>query len=100
MGGVGVSPTRPTTLTGTDGVVRCGWVTAVGADLTEYHDREWGTPVHDEAALFEALVSTYFENGLSWAIVINKRAALRRAFADFKPSAVAKISDRDVDLLM
>ena len=100
MGGVGVSPTRPTTLTGTDGVVRCGWVTEVGADLTEYHDREWGTPVHDEAALFEALVSTYFENGLSWAIVFNKRAALRRAFADFNPSAVAKISDRDVDLLM
>jgi DNA-3-methyladenine glycosylase I len=100
MGGVGVPATRPTTLEGTDGVVRCGWVTEVGADLTEYHDREWGTPVHDEAALFEALVSTYFENGLSWAIVFKKRDALRRAFAGFDPTAVAKMTDRDVDLLM
>jgi len=100
MGGVGIPPTRPTTLKGSDGVVRCGWVTEVGADLTGYHDREWGTPVHDEAALFEALVSTYFENGLSWAIVFNKREALRRAFADFAVTAVAKMTDLDVDLLM
>jgi DNA-3-methyladenine glycosylase I len=100
MGGVGVPPTRPTTLMGTDGVVRCGWVTEVGADLTGYHDREWGTPVHDEAGLLEALVSTYFENGLSWAIVFKKRDALRRAFAGFDPIAVAKMTDRDVDLLM
>lgn len=100
MGGVGVPPTLPTTIKGTDGVVRCGWVTEVGADLTGYHDREWGTPVHDEAALFEALASTYFENGLSWAIVFKKREGLRRAFAGFDPIAVAKMTDRDVDLLM
>ena len=80
--------------------MRCGWVTEVGTDLTGYHDREWGTPVHDEAALFEALVLTYFENGLSWAVVFNKREALRRAFADFDPAAVATMTDRDVDLLM
>jgi DNA-3-methyladenine glycosylase I len=100
MSGVGVPLTRPTTLKGTDGVVRCGWVAEVGADLTEYHDHEWGTPVHNEAALFEALVFTYFENGLSWAIVFNKREALRRAFAGFDAIAVAKMTDRDVDLLM
>jgi DNA-3-methyladenine glycosylase I len=99
MSGAGIPPTRPTTLKGTDGVVRCGWVAEVGADLTEYHDHEWGTPVHDEAALFEALVFTYFENGLSWAIVFKKRAALRRAFAEFDAIAVAKMTDRDVDLL-
>jgi len=99
MSGAGVPPTRPTTLKGTDSVVRCGWVAEVGADLTEYHDHEWGTPVHEEAALFEALVFTYFENGLSWAIVFKKRAALRRAFAEFDAIAVAKMTDRDVDLL-
>ena len=43
MSGVGVPATRPTTLAGTDGIVRCGWVTEVGTDLTEYHDEEWGT---------------------------------------------------------
>ena len=100
MSGVGVPATRPTTLTGADGVVRCGWVTAVGTDLTGYHDSEWGTPVHGEAALFQALVLTYFENGLSWAVVFNKREALCQAFADFDPAAVATMTDRDVDLLM
>ena len=94
-----MSATHPTTLAGTDGFVRCGWVTEVDTDLTEYHDREWGTPVHAEADLFQALVLTYFENGLSWAVVFNKREALRRAFADFEPAAVATMTDRDVDLL-
>jgi DNA-3-methyladenine glycosylase I len=100
MSGVGVAATRPTTLAGTDGLVRCGWVTEAGTDLTGYHDTGWGTPVHDEAALFAALVLTYFENGLSWAVVFNKRAALSRAFADFDPAAVATMTGRDVDLLM
>jgi DNA-3-methyladenine glycosylase I len=100
MAGVGFLPTHPTTLTGADGIVRCGWVTETRPDLTAYHDREWGTPVHGEAALFEALVSTYFENGLSGSVVFNKREALRRAFADFDPAAVATMTDRDVELLM
>ncbi|WP_200828226.1 DNA-3-methyladenine glycosylase I [Mycobacterium sp. 3519A] len=100
MSGEGVPATRSFTVTGTDGLVRCGWVTEVGDDLTDYHDREWGTPVHDEAALFRTLVLTYFENGLSWALVVRKREALRRAFADFAPAAVAAMTDRDVDVLM
>ena len=78
----------------------CGWLTEADPDLTRYHDLEWGTPVHDEAALFEELVSTYFENGLSWRVVFSKREALRRAFADFDPAVVAGMTDRDVDLLM
>jgi DNA-3-methyladenine glycosylase I len=100
MSGEGVPATRSFTLTGADGVVRCGWVDEVGADLTDYHDREWGTPTHDEAALFQALVLTYFENGLSWALVFNKRQALRRALSGFEPAAVAAMTDRDVDRLM
>ena len=50
--------------------------------------------------MFQALVLTYFENGLSWALVFNKREALGRAFADFHPASVATMTDRDVDLLM
>ena len=87
MSGVGVPATRPTTLTDTAGVVRCGSVTEVGTDLTEYHDEEWGTAVHGEAALFQALVLIYFENGLSWALVFNKREALGRAFVTPTPPA-------------
>jgi DNA-3-methyladenine glycosylase I len=100
MSGVGIPANRPTTLIGTDGVVRCGWVTEVGTQLAAYHDTEWGTPVHDEADLFKSLVLTYFENGLSWAVVFNKREAITRAFADFHPAAVAAMTDRDVDRLM
>jgi DNA-3-methyladenine glycosylase I len=100
MSGIGIPATRPTTLIGTDGLARCGWVTETGTQLAEYHDAEWGTPVHGEADLFKALVLTYFENGLSWAVVFNKREALNRAFADFDPAAVATMTDRDVDRLM
>ena len=64
-------------------------VAVARTELWQYHDQEWDTPVHGEAALFEALASTYFENGLSWSVVFHKRAALRRAFADFEPAVVA-----------
>jgi DNA-3-methyladenine glycosylase I len=100
MSGIGIPATRPTTLIGADGLARCGWVTEAGTHLAEYHDREWGIPVHGEAELFKALVLTYFENGLSWAVVFNKREALNRAFADFDSAAVAAMTDRDVDRLM
>jgi DNA-3-methyladenine glycosylase I len=100
MAGFGVPATRPTTLTGPDGVTRCSWATETGLDLTDYHDLEWGAPVHGEAVLFEALVSTYFENGLSWAVVFHKREALRRAFAGFDPAAVAAMTGCDVERLM
>jgi DNA-3-methyladenine glycosylase I len=100
MAGIGMPATRPTTVGGADGVVRCGWVPETDVDLTQYHDLEWGTPVHGEASLFEALVSTYFENGLSWRVVYDKRDALRRAFADFDPAVVAAMTGRDVDLLV
>jgi hypothetical protein len=53
---------------------RCAWAKT---ELSiAYHDHEWGTPTHDEATLFEVLALTYFENGLSWATVFDKRANL------------------------
>lgn len=100
MAGVDVPPQLPTVVSGADGVVRCQWATELGRDLTGYHDREWGAPTHDEAALFEALVQTYFENGLSWAIVFDKRDNLRAAFHGFDPAAVAAMTDADVERLM
>jgi DNA-3-methyladenine glycosylase I len=100
MAGVDVAPHLPTVVTGADGVTRCRWATGTGRDLTAYHDDEWGTPTHDEAALFEALVLTYFENGLSWAIVFDKRDNLRAAFHGFNPAAVAAMTRDDVERLM
>jgi DNA-3-methyladenine glycosylase I len=100
MAGVGVPPELPTVITAADGVTRCRWVTETGRDLTAYHDHEWGTPAHDETMLFEALVLTYFENGLSWATVFDKRDNFRKAFHGFNPAAVAAMTPDDVERLM
>ena len=100
MAGVGMSPQLPTVVRAADGVTRCRWATETGRDLIAYHDLEWGKPTHDEAALFEALVLTYFENGLSWALVFDKRDSLRAAFHGFSPSAVAAMNSGHVERLM
>lgn len=100
MAGVGVPAHLPTVVRGADGVTRCRWATETGRDLTAYHDREWGTPVYDEAALFEALALTYFENGLSWALVFDKRDNLRAAFRGFRPADVAAMTADDVERLL
>jgi DNA-3-methyladenine glycosylase I len=100
MAGVGVPPELPTVITAADGVARCRWATETGRDLTAYHDREWGTPTHNETVLFEALVLTYFENGLSWATVFDKRDNFRKAFHGFNPEALAAMTPDDVERLM
>ena len=100
MAGVGMAPELATVVTADDGITRCRWATETGRDLTGYHDGEWGVPTHDEALLFEALAMTYFENGLSWAIVFDKREGLRQAFHGFNPGAVAAMTADDVERLM
>lgn len=100
MAGVDISPQLATVVTASDGVSRCRWATETGCDLTAYHDHEWGTATHDETALFEALVLTYFENGLSWMTVFDKRDNLRAAFHGFKPAAVAAMTPDDAERLM
>jgi len=100
MAGIGVAADRPTVVTGTDGLARCGWAVTTRPDLVAFHDVEWGTPVHDDAGLFEALVMTYFENGLSWQLIHAKRTAMHRAFRDFDIDAVAAMTAADVEALM
>lgn len=100
MAGVDMAPQLPTVVSGADGVVRCRWASEMGRDLIAYHDDEWGRPTRDEAELFEALVLTYFENGLSWGTVFDKRDSLRAAFHGFDPAAVAAMTDDDVERMM
>jgi DNA-3-methyladenine glycosylase I len=100
MAGVDMPPQLATVVTAADGVTRCRWATETGRDLTAYHDHEWGTPTREEATLFEALVLTYFENGLSWATVFDKRHNLRTAFHGFEPATVAAMTAADVERLM
>jgi len=100
MAGIGVPTELATVVRAADGVTRCRWATETGRDLTAYHDHEWGTPTHEEAALFEALALTYFENGLSWSTVFDKRDNFRKAFLGFNPEAVAAMNSDDVERLM
>ncbi len=79
---------------------RCDWGTAGDETYLEYHDTEWGVPVHDEQRWFEFLVLEGAQAGLSWATVLNKREGYRRAFAGFDPAKVARFTDKRVERLL
>ena len=68
--------------------------------MLEYHDREWGVPVHDDRRLFEFLVLEGAQAGLSWMTILRKRDAYRAAFKDFDPAAVARFRETTIDRLM
>ncbi|MFB7876029.1 DNA-3-methyladenine glycosylase I [Nocardia sp. NPDC056064] len=77
-----------------DGLVRCGWST--GSQLyRDYHDTEWGVPLHGDDALFERLCLEAFQSGLAWITILRKRPAFRAAFAGFEIAKVAEFGDDD-----
>ena len=63
--------------------------------MIQYHDEEWGSPLHDDRRLFEYIVLDGMQAGLGWQTVINKRENFRRAFHDFDPRRVARYTARD-----
>jgi DNA-3-methyladenine glycosylase I len=81
-------------------LTRCGWAGTSNPLMLEYHDREWGVPVHDDRRHFEFLVLEAAQAGLSWSIVLNKRDGYRRAFSQFDPVKVARYTTRHVDKLV
>jgi DNA-3-methyladenine glycosylase I len=85
--------------TGEDGVARCPWGAGPGT-MRDYHDTEWGTPAHGEAAYLERLTLEAFQSGLSWSTILNKRPAFREAFCGFDAEAVAAFTDEDQARLM
>src|SRR6202048_5433629 len=78
---------------------RCAWVSMDNPLMVEYHDLEWGVPVHDDRTHFEFLILEAAQAGLSWSIVLNKREGYRRAFSDFNPEKVARYSEARIDKL-
>ncbi len=74
-------------------VQRCAWVPDGDPLMREYHDREWGVPVHDDRRHFEFLVLEGAQAGLSWSVVLRKRIGYARAFAHFDPRKVARYSE-------
>ena len=82
-----------------DGVRRC-FGTRPGQDiLARYHDEEWGVPVHDDRHLFEMLTLEGAQAGLSWDVVLRKRAGYRAAFHDFDIARVAAMDDDALEAL-
>ena len=84
---------------GEDGVRRCAWAATPGT-MRDYHDTEWGVPVHGEQGLFERLSLEAFQAGLSWATILNKRERFREVFHGFDVERVAAMNDDDVERLM
>jgi DNA-3-methyladenine glycosylase I len=68
--------------------------------MIEYHDTEWGLPVHDDRKLFEFLVLDAAQAGLSWRTVLKKRENYRKAFRQFDPGKVARFKARDIERLL
>lgn len=67
---------------------------------TEYHDNEWGVPVHDDNHLFEMLILEGAQAGLSWETILKRREGYRDAFHHFDPVKVASMSDHELDTLL
>jgi DNA-3-methyladenine glycosylase I len=78
---------------------RC-WGDVESPLMRDYHDREWGTPLHDDRKLFEFLILEGMQAGLSWNLVLNKRENFRRAFRGFDPEKVARFTARDLRRLL
>ncbi len=82
-----------------DGKPRCAWVPADPLYL-EYHDSEWGVPVHDERKLFEMLILEGAQAGLSWITILKRRDGYLKAFADFDPEKVARFTPARMEKLL
>jgi len=78
---------------------RCGWAES-GPLETDYHDTEWGVPLHDDRGLFEFLLLEGAQAGLSWSTLLRKRNAYRKAFAGFDPVKVARFDARRMRTLL
>jgi DNA-3-methyladenine glycosylase I len=81
------------------GVDRCGWC---GSDplYIQYHDNQWGVPIHNDRELFEFLVLESFQAGLSWLTILRKRAAFKEAFCNFSVQKVARFNASKIERLM
>ncbi len=84
---------------GPDGRPRCSWCLSA-PDYLDYHDSEWGKPLHGETELFERLTLEAFQSGLSWLTILRKRENFRKAFDGFDVEEVAGYGAEDVKRLL
>jgi DNA-3-methyladenine glycosylase I len=77
----------------------CSWPTK-SPIMVEYHDTEWGEPVHDDRKLFEFLVLEGAQAGLNWETILKKREDYRKAFHNFDPGEIAHYTEKDIKRLL
>ena len=80
-------------------MIRCQWAESSPL-MQEYHDTEWGVPLHDDRRLFEALVLDGAQAGLSWETILKKRENYRRAFHGFDATRIARYTEKDMRRLL
>ncbi|WP_068469766.1 DNA-3-methyladenine glycosylase I [Candidatus Protochlamydia phocaeensis] len=81
-------------------VCRCHWVASGNKLYEEYHDKEWGVPVHEDKKHFEFLILEGAQAGLSWLTILKRREGYRKAFSRFDPRKVAEYGERQVAELL
>ena len=79
---------------------RCHWVGKGKAFYDEYHDTEWGVPVHDDQKHFEFLILEGAQAGLSWETILKRRDGYRKAFKNFDPVKVDRMTDQELEKLL
>src|SRR6266542_4069621 len=78
---------------------RCAWANS-NPLYVQYHDEEWGVPLHDDQKLFEFLCLEGAQAGLNWLMILNKRENYRKAFDNFDPQKVARYEERKLRELL
>ena len=79
---------------------RCSWVALDKPDYIDYHDQEWGVPVHDDNKHFEMLILEGAQAGLSWYTILKRRESYRKLFKQFDPSKVALMDDEELESIL
>ena len=79
---------------------RCPWLKLTNEKYVEYHDQEWGRPLHNDQAHFELLSLECAQAGLSWETILNRRENYRKAFQGFNPEKVSRFSKLKVNQLL
>lgn len=79
--------------------IRCPW-SETNDLMRQYHDNEWGNPLHDDRMHFEFIVLDAFQAGLSWATILNKRENFRYAFDNFDPEIICHYDDKKFNALL
>ena len=81
-------------------IKRCAWAAGSSIQMQEYHDKEWGVPVHDDRLLFEFLILEGAQAGLSWSTVLAKRENYKKAFSNFDFKKIIKYDQAKIDKLL